>query len=988
MSKIRLKLFIKELPTGKVTNISNTNYIITKYDQSINDFEKEKQNAIFGIPTLANIEKAEHNVKEFNKYILDQKIKLGNPKNIFPDRKEIIAHYKSRSSKTNNDGYTEIIDLPIGKYAIWLSRDGQTNKISRIKQNSDILLHGFEITKNVNSLISLDIQVKQYYCYKLIDANTQKPLSNVEFDLYTLENNKPKKISRSDIKIKKTNIKGLTPVIYTIKGEVIFVKFKKGEIEKQVELDSITPYFSFSTNNYQTIKWPAVKAQTEKPADTKANLQQSTKLPFLFDLLNCEVCVLDPQNFAKFEKESSELETVIYNSVELKERRALLLENREANQAEIAKLDKEIDEADKKIQTHLNTNYKAKNDLVELFVATSHSVKDSNRVQSGFKRKYLRMSRYQKYKLERLNKANFKIDKLTQGLQDSVKNKKITPELQKAGFEELKKVNLDLVKYEWFKKDGYADWPNGVGGAFYENIQHSDSFDTTRDAQWLRAVGGASASGSANWNPLKGEIGVKVNATAQGKLVLVEKAFKANLCIPSRAGFSLKYRDIYLGAMRSIISGEVSAFVGAKAALGIGLNLGFSLAGEPELSADGNIEHNSSSLSENYDNRNKRPTFVVAKEGEEVKSQKGVNANAKAGIDVFAGAEGGIKVGVGLEWLSPESKKFENIASVTPKLTGQIGGGAGYNFEIYFRDGQFRVKAKASLCAGVGAKGEIELTVGANTLVQFNKCLNYQLIQNGTKLLPYIAEDAFTYWKEIQLVTIIEGIKLAYHTVEQIEEMYITLSNKFKKSREIKELAIRINNSSNFLLYATPEAKGILLFALMNDETFSNLFDRPKIDVNNIELHFMPERKKAIITIFKSIVTKSAWDNTLQHMTPNGAKSKESIAWMESRVIFFLNNGRMLANQYEVNDAISEGRSCISPPKTGNSLLDEYIRLRCSLIEKYPLGAAIVTLDSPEYNLIAFESDNSGSDNDLLIASDIEMFDDLENDNPHQSYNA
>lgn len=987
MSKIKLKLFIKELPSGKVTNIANTSYVITKYDQTINDFEKEKQRAIWGVKTLADFEKSGTINKDFNKYLSNQRINLGSENSIVPDRKNIIDHYKSRSSKTDNNGYTEMMELGVGKYAIWMFQSGKTSKISRVKQNSDILLHGFEITENVNSLINLDIQVKQYYCFKLVDSVSQKPLPNVEFDLYTLENNKPKKISRSDIKIKKTNSKGLTPIIYTIKGEVVFVKFKRGGIEKQLEIDSIIPFFSFSTNNFQTIKWPSVKAQTEKPVDTKANLQQSAKLPFVFDLLNCEVCVLDPKNFAKFEKESSELETIVYSSVELKEKLALLLDNRDTNQTEIKKIEKEIEEAEKKIKTHLNTNYKTKNDLVEVFVATSHSMQDSKRVQSSFKRKYLRMSRYQEYKHERLNKVNFKIDKLTQGLQDSIKNKKITPELQKAGFDELKKVNLDLVKYEWFKKEGYADWPNGVGGAFYENVQHSDSFDTTRDAQWLRAVGGASASGSANWNPVKGDIGVKASATAQGKLILVERAFKANLCIPSRAGFSLRYRDIYLGAMRSIISGEVSAFVGAKASLGIGLNLGYNLAGEPELSADGNIEHNSS-LSENYDTRNKRPTFVVAKEGEEVKSQKGVNANAKAGIDVFAGAEGGIKVGVGLEWLSPESKKFENIASVTPKINAQVGVGAGYNFEIFLKDGQFRVKAKASLCAGAGAKGEIELAVGANALVQFNKCLNYQLIQNGTKLLPYIAEDAFTYWRDIQLLSIIKGVQLIYFKQIEIRKAFRELANQFKTANETKELALRVNQNSKFLLYATPEAKGILLFALMNDETFSNLFDRPKIDVNNIELHFMPERKKAILTIFKTTVTKAAWDNTLQHMTPNGAKSKESIAWMESRVIFFLNNGRMLANQYEVNDAISEGRSCISPPKTGNSLLDEYIRLRCSVVEKYPLGAAMVTLDNPEYELIAFESGNLNSEYNELMAFNLELDDTFHINDEIKSYNA
>ncbi|RZG46302.1 hypothetical protein [Acinetobacter wuhouensis] len=993
MSKIRLKLFIKELPSGKVSPLALKNYVITRYDQTVADFTKERAQAFTGAIAIkdfdskdikARLEKLNRNPRT---YTIPTKIEPN--KEFLQMKEEVRKNYNSRSSKTDKNGMTEIMSLPVGKYAIWIIENGTQNKIARVGNEKGILLNGFEIIKDVQDVISLDIQVKQYYCYQLIDAVTKKAIPNVKFNLYTLDdNNKPKKITRNDIKISITNKSGMTPILYTTRGEVVFVGFERSGIENIVPADSLKPYPIFTTNNFHTIKWPSVKATTEKPVDATANIQQSTKLPFLFDLLNCEVCVLDPKNFAKFEKESSELETVVYSSVALKEKLALLLENRETNLAEIKKIENEIKEAEEKIKDHLNSKYKAKNDLVEVFVATSHSLKDSKRVQSGFKRKYLWMSRYQEYKSERLNKANFKIDKLAQGLKDSVQNKKITLELKKAGFDELKKVDLELIKQEWFKKEGYADWPGGVGGAFYENVQHSDSFDTTTDAQWLRAVGGASLSSSANWNPRKGDFGVKVDATAQGKLILVEKAFKANLCIPSRVGFSLKYRDIYLGAMRSIITGEVSAFVGAKAALGIGINLGFNLKGEPELSADGKVERQSSSLADNYDIRNKRPTFVVAEEGEEAKSQKGVNANAKAEIDAFVGAEGGIKVGVGLEWLSPESKKFENIASVTPKLTGQIGGGTGYNFEIYLKDSQFRVKAKASLCGGVGAKGEIELAVGANALLQFTKCLAYQLTQNGTKILPYIAQDAFSYWRDIQLYSILKGVELAYYTTQNIAKFMKKILNNYNIAKQTDDLASRVNESADFLLYATPEAKGVLLFILMNDENFSNLLDRPTFDTTHMELHFVPERKKAVLTIFKSIVTKSAWDNTLQHTTKDGAKSNKTIAWMESRVIFFLNNGRLLANQNEVNDAVSEGRSCISPPKTGNTMLDEYIRLRCSVVEKYPLGAAMVTVDSSAYELIAFESDQMNHENDLLIASDIEIYDESNNLSKNTAFNV
>lgn len=970
MAKIKLRLFVKELPSGKIINLANKHYTITRYDQSIDGFNSERNQITMaaGSPVLAG-----YNPNIFAKY---------NGVNLkdkgFSDYKNNIRQsYLDRESNTDVNGFTKIMDLPVGKYAIWIKDHNVQNKIARVRAGSNILLHGFEVLKEEVTVIGLDIQIKQFYCYKLIDQISRKPLANVKFNLYTLdENNKPTKINRPDIKRSVTDKNGMTPLLYSIKGEIVFVGFERGNIERFAQSNIAQPHIVYSPKSFQLIEWPVVKAITEKPVDTKVNLQQVGKIPIIFNFLDCEACILSPENFAKFEEESRQLDKVFLDKFSLNKQLDEAILNGSSS-SQISEIENKIKVMEQKVAEHLNQNFKSKSDLVEVFVVTSYKTENSKDVKHGFVRRYLKMESYKNnYRDQRLNLQNFQIDKLSKGLIQSVKNRQISQELKTESFNQLKKLEVTLLKHDFYKTSGHIDLPE-IGGAFYTEVKSSDSFDVSGSAQWLRAVGGSGLSTSINWNPTKGDVGAKVQATAQAKLILAEAGFKANLCIPSRSGVSLKYYDINLGALRAIIFSEISAFAGAKVATGFGLSLGYNATGEPELTADGIIYPTDKSIAEDYDSINKRPTYNIKKDEDKSTSQKGFNANTNISVDAFAGVEAGIKVGAGLEWLSPESKKFENIASVAPKVSGQLGGGLGFNFEITFVEGQFRIKVKAAMCLGVGAKGELELLVSPDKLLLFNKCIAYQLRQNHTKLLAYIAIDAFKYLQEIQLISIFQGTKLTYYSAKFIEQVFSNLYEDFKKDDRQRELAININKNADFLLYATPETRGMLLFLLIQDNSYSHIYDRPSVSYSSKEIHFSPDRKQAILIVFKSIMIKADWDNTLQHMTKDGSKSNETIAWLESRIIFFLNNGRLLANQNEVNDAISEGRSCIFPPSTGNSILDQYIKLRCTVLENVPLEQAMLFNDSHEYEVMAYEVDNGQRQTDLLLAGGIEDFDSL-----------
>lgn len=97
-----------------------------------------------------------------------------------------------------------------------------------------------------------------------------------------------------------------------------------------------------------------------------------------------------------------------------------------------------------------------------------------------------------------------------------------------------------------------------------------------------------------------------------------------------------------------------------------------------------------------------------------------IKAESSAGADAFAGVRASCEFKGGLQYKSPEKNdEFDYIANIGPKVEGQFGAGAAASLLIHYQDGKFRLKAKAGLCLGPGAKGEIGLEVYARRLGSF-----------------------------------------------------------------------------------------------------------------------------------------------------------------------------------------------------------------------------------------------------------------------------
>ncbi|MDR9426314.1 MAG: hypothetical protein RI567_13685, partial [Marinobacter sp.] len=58
-------------------------------------------------------------------------------------------------------------------------------------------------------------------------------------------------------------------------------------------------------------------------------------------------------------------------------------------------------------------------------------------------------------------------------------------------------------------------------------------------------------------------------------------------------------------------------------------------------------------------------------------------------------------------------------AKIAPAVAGQAGLGAEATLNISYRNGKFRILAKAAFCFGVGPKGKLVLEVDAGLIWEF-----------------------------------------------------------------------------------------------------------------------------------------------------------------------------------------------------------------------------------------------------------------------------
>jgi hypothetical protein len=204
------------------------------------------------------------------------------------------------------------------------------------------------------------------------------------------------------------------------------------------------------------------------------------------------------------------------------------------------------------------------------------------------------------------------------------------------------------------------------------------------------------------------------------------------------------------------------------------------------------------------------------------------------------------------------------MAQVGPKVEVQFGAGAAAALMVHYDQGKFRLKAKAGVCLGPGAKGEIGLEVDAKRVYTFMEWLFRALLNANFELLEIVTEEGYKSAKLFQAM-LLNGLTDAYTDVDRAWGKF---SDQLELEGQRITLMNRVLSNPRELRICVPEAHGIMLHQLTRHGGATKIL--PQNTGWNFEV--MAERKKAVMQICRWAQSKRQFENMVQHMGPNGEK--------------------------------------------------------------------------------------------------------------------
>lgn len=405
-----------------------------------------------------------------------------------------------------------------------------------------------------------------------------------------------------------------------------------------------------------------------------------------------------------------------------------------------------------------------------------------------------------------------------------------------------------------------AEWA-GVNGFMFPNVQQwVDCLNVKADehapvqfsskVHLFRYFAGCGAGGE--WNPKGGKIGGKISGKAEVMLAYGE--CKVEGFTPHEKGIALSItglksgKEYLIGALRVAASAKLVGAAGASVAAELSVEVDYSSLKSPGVKGARRP-------------KNAAPTSTKVKL-EDVAKDSGIGA----GADAFAGVRASGEFMGALQYLNPEKgDKFLEMAAIGPKVEVEFGAGAAASLVVTYREGKFRLKAKAGVCLGPGAKGEIGIEVDAKRLESFMEWLFHALLNAGFEFVQILLKDAFDAVVQLQ-VMMVSGITDAYHTVGR-------KWRDFEDDMEREERRIALMNAilanPPTLRVCTPEAHGILLWQLTRHEwKTETLF----LGSNSEGWQFLGRRKHAVMQVCRWAQCQSQFENIVQHMGKNGEK--------------------------------------------------------------------------------------------------------------------
>lgn len=806
------------------------------------------------------------------------------------------------------------------------------------------------------------VRLSPFYKVRFIQHPDRKPIADAKYTAYALNSDGKEAIAR-DANGKtitgKTNGDGETPEIFC--SSALVFKFEVPGTPVKVPTRKLQPLFPGQQWSIYEHVFKSVKVMTAPSATNQANISGKTSLPAIISPQDDELILVGQSDFEDFEEVTGQLDKIIaaMHGAKLDLSRAL----ESGHQSTIEAAEKALAGAEDKVKTELNKNFSKSADLKEVVtLETRNAGKNSAGGQTiGLRRRYIKTDKYMQLRNSRINQKEYKLNvKFAAGATKG--SGEIQPKsLNVAALKDSFKTITQSLKLspKWEADPKTFNLLELAGNEYSDTIVQSETYQVEAQAQWLRLVGCAGANADIDWKGKKAQI----QGNLQGKLVLCEGKITGQWAAPSLKGWMMELAGEDLGAIRFLIEVSLYGFAGAKVvasgAVGITLEQGKQVAkaikNEPK-----------ESFAKLIDPKANLPKFDARAPYDSANDLNGV----KFELDAFAGVEAGITPAGKIQWLPPQEKDFVSFAEVSATIAGNAGAGLSASLAVYYFGGKFRVRAAARLCWGLGAKGALEFTVDASKIGEFVKWLHYQLLHAGFRKMLNIEQLAFRRLSQLLILLINEGYlpvdaKNIQRAADDIDTAFQKLNASLEIAQQRNALVNNINRSPHWLVHATPETRGMLLYQITRHGMPSHARNLPEIggSLVNPEVHYLPNHKKAVCTIIKTIQTAAEWDNVMQHMTAEGIKSSRASGQNEGDVVRFLNNGLSLAEDLpSIFDAMNRmvpppagqpTNDKSDKPSSGNSHLDDYLKCRGKLMDKFPKGYKVAVLDTPAFDMLA-----------------------------------
>jgi hypothetical protein len=511
-------------------------------------------------------------------------------------------------------------------------------------------------------------------------------------------------------------------------------------------------------------------------------------------------------------------------------------------------------------------------------------------------------------------------------------------------FVDLKAEVSGTLAGEWAEQWNRHAVKKGEASAKLAGVQVAD-VDLSAEAALMRYTAGGSLN--ATFDPLKA--GVALKAEGHADVALAEGKASCDLYLPSRDGImlyvlALDMSRYDLGAVRLQVKTELSGVVGAS--IGAEIGMGVEMREFEVPAAKGAPAKGS---------RRKR-SANVGKTATEVDNVGTVSAE----LSVFAGARADASINGAFQWRNPETKdkKFVDLASVVPTVSGQAGIGGTAQFSCDYRDGTFRLTASAGICIGLGAEGKVSLAVGVKQLAEFFMWCSYQLYHCDYRNLEILTRDGFTAVRDIAFLAV-QGGKAIEECLQERAALLTGRVNEIQanveRAADRQTLAHQILSKPFALRYSPPETKGMLIYRLTR---FGGL--DWVLSGGGIGDAYLGQQRRAVLALLRLAQTRRDMENIVQHIDPLGAKQSLAARLSDLERFFAADapggvdlqsiGGRYKRDFKELLRSLpAQGDQRLA--LEGGEFGDWYETVYASLKDEPTRGLAMVPNDTAEYSL-------------------------------------